>query len=188
MLQPKLVCNVGGMFASKSTALIAQGQRHMLAGHKVVYVKPAMDNRYSDDEIVTHDGKKVRALKVRTDGGILSFHDWLTLFNADVILIDEIQFFDLKFVDDLNYFLMKGKVIYTSGLDMDFRGIPFPVTAHLMGMADEVIKYKAVCSNCGNDGYVTVKTSGSNDRLELGSKEKYQPVCRPCFYKFEEAN
>jgi thymidine kinase len=184
VLSPKLVVNAGGMFASKSTALIAQGKRHLLAGHKVLFVKPDMDNRYAEEEIVTHDGQKVDAIKVGTYQTLFAF---IPTAEADVILIDEVQFFDWNMVQDIEALLKRGKVIYVSGLDMDYTGTPFHITAHLMAIADEVNKYKAVCSICGEDSYVTAKTSGSNDRVELGSQDKYKPVCRPCFNKLEEA-
>lgn len=181
MLQPKLVLNVGGMFASKSTALIAQGQRHLLAGHKVAFIKPEIDNRYSDDEIVTHDGQKVKAKNVPAFCILID-----EVMDADVILIDEVQFFEESVLTDIKYLLTLGKVIYCSGLDMDFRGEPFMITMYLMGIADKVKKYKAVCSICGEDSYVTAKVGGSDSRVELGSQDIYKPVCRECFNKLEE--
>lgn len=187
-LKPKLEVNVGGMFSGKSTELLRQGQRHSLAGHKVIFVKPAMDNRYSDEEIVTHDGKKVNSLTIYSDGRILPFSQWKQLADADVILIDEIQFFDYEFVTDIEYFLEEGKVVYCSGLDMDYQGKPFSITAYLMAVADKVNKFHAVCADCGDEGYVTAKTSDSKYRIELGSQDIYKPVCRKCYKKLEEEN
>lgn len=184
-LKPKLQVNVGGMFSGKSTELQRQGKRHLIAGHKVLFIKPEMDNRYSESEIMTHDGSKVEAISLKTSG---SHAGWLALHEADVYLFDEIQFYDLSIVDDIKYLLSKGKTVYVSGLDMDFTGRAFNTTAQLMALADEVTKFKAVCSICGNDGYVTAKTSGSNVRVELGSQDKYKPVCRPCFNTLEEEN
>jgi thymidine kinase len=181
-LAPKLTVNVGGMFASKSTALIAQGKRHMLAGHKVVFIKPESDNRYSEDEIVTHDGQRVKAINIKV--GVQSMIP--VVFDADVILIDEVQFFEMQDVYDIKGLLSMGKVIYASGLDMDYKGEPFQVTMYLMGIAHEVIKYQAVCSDCGADAYVTAKTSGSNNRVELGSKDIYKPVCLTCYSKYQK--
>ncbi|WP_407708504.1 thymidine kinase [Bacillus altitudinis] len=184
-LKAKLVLNVGGMFASKSTALIAQGKRHLLAGHKVLFIKPDIDNRYSDEEIATHDGQKVLSTKISSDC-LLNKAEHDSMLDADVILIDEVQFFDKSIVRLLKFLLGSGKVIYCSGLDMDYKGEPFDVTMYLMGIADEVNKLKAVCSDCGDDSYVTVKTSGSNNRVEIGSKDMYQPVCRSCYKKYQE--
>lgn len=180
ILKAKLEINVGSMFSGKSTELQRQGHRHLLAGHNVVFVKPQMDDRYSEDEIVTHDGRTVTAKNVPLTSILTN-----DVFTADVVLIDEVQFFDEGVLWDIKYLLKQGKVVYCSGLDMDFRGEPFPVTANLAGIADEVNKFKAVCSHCGDDSYVTAKTSGSNVRVELGSTDKYKPVCRPCFNKLE---
>lgn len=183
-LTPKLEVNVGGMFASKSSALIAQGKRHILAGHKVLYIKPDIDNRYSDEEIVTHDGQKVEALKVgiKELDSLLAYKD---VNEAEVILIDEVQFFRYSIVHEIKELVDRGKVIYVSGLDMDYKAEPFQVTAYLAGVADEVNKFKAVCSDCGADAYVTAKTSGSNNRVELGSKDIYKPVCRKCYQNYK---
>ncbi|MCM3639674.1 thymidine kinase [Priestia aryabhattai] len=183
MLKPHLEVNVGGMFASKSTALLAQGKRHLLAGHKVLFIKPDIDNRYSEDEIVTHDGEKVEAIKLDTKAGIMGLDKFIKLHEADVLLFDEIQFFDLDIVTDIKFFLELGKAIYVSGLDMDYKGEPFNVTAYLMAIADKVNKLQAVCSECGDDSYITAKTSGTDARVELGSKDIYKPLCRTCNYK-----
>lgn len=182
-LTPKLVVNVGGMFAGKSSALITQGQRHILAGHQVLYVKPDIDNRYSEDEITTHDGQKVEAVKLGV-GEFDTLKSLKGLNNAEVILIDEVQFFNYKVIYEIADLVDAGKVVYCSGLDMDFKAEPFQVTAYLMGIADEVNKYTAVCSDCGADSYVTAKTSGSGERVEVGSKDIYKPVCRKCYKKY----
>lgn len=187
VLKAELTVNTGGMFSGKSTELLRQGQRHLLAGHEVIYVKPDIDNRYSEDEVVTHDGQKVQAIRVQTDGKALPFPKWVRLYRADVILIDEVQFFSEGFIDDIQDLLEEGKVVYCSGLDMDYTGRPFEVTAHLMAMADKVNKFNAVCSNCGDDAYVTVKRNDSKYRIELGSQDIYKPVCRQCSYKYKEA-
>lgn len=182
--KPALTVNVGGMFASKSTTLIAQGKRHLLAGHKVVFIKPDMDTRYSDEDIITHDGQKVEAINISTDEQ--SHIQELILHEADVYLFDEVQFYSMTIVEDIKYLLDNEKIVYVSGLDMDYTGEPFQVTAYLMGIADNVNKIKAVCSDCGDDSYVTAKTSGSSSRVELGSSDIYKPVCRNCYTKYKE--
>lgn len=189
-LKPKLVLSVGGMFAGKSTELLRQGEKHMIAGHKVVYLKPEIDDRYSVDEIVTHDGKRVKALTIRNlELSMYSIYVAEEVKEADVILIDEIQFFKDSFIDWINGYLEAGKVVYVAGLDMDYSGEPFNITAQLMAMADDVTKYKAVCRDCGSDAYVSSRTRVLKEnpsvikRIDLGSQDKYKPVCRDCFYK-----
>lgn len=183
-LQAKLVVNVGSMFSGKSTELQRQGKRHMIAGHQVVYLKPKMDNRYSEREVVTHDGLSAPALPIHTDR-MMTYGTYCKVREADVVLVDEVQFFTMAMVRSIETLLKEGKTVYVSGLDMDYQGKPFDVVSYLMGIADQVHKIKAVCADCGNDAYVTAKTSGSNDRLELGSADIYKPVCRPCYHKLE---
>lgn len=179
-----LTVNVGGMFSGKSTELQRQGERHILAGQKVVFIKPSTDTRYSEDEIVTHKGNKVKALNVdkRFIGMELS-----GLYKYDVILFDEVQFFDEIVETVIRILLFNGKTVYCSGLDMDFKGEVFPVTAKLMGIADEVKKFHAVCEKCGTDGVITARRSSSDieGNIQLGAKETYIPLCRECYYRIK---
>jgi len=186
-LKAKLELEVGGMFSGKSSEIQRQGQRHKLAGHGVLYIKPAMDDRYAQDEIVTHDGQSVPAINMATNTE-LSYMQYIMVDFSNVILIDEVQFFDEAIIDFVKKLLEMDKVVYCAGLDMDFKGEPFKVTAQLMAMADKVNKFHAVCADCGADGYVTAKTSGSNNRYELGSKDLYKPVCRQCYSNYKEEN
>lgn len=174
----KLVVNTGGMFSGKSTELQRQGKRHILAGHKVVFLKPKMDDRYSKDCIVTHEGAKVEALNVEK-----SILEDMRVAEADVILIDEVQFLYFGVVADIEFLLRLGKTIYVSGLDMDFNGTGFSITEILMAKADEVNKFKAVCEKCGKDSTFTAKRTDSKNQIELGSKDLYMPLCRTCFYE-----
>lgn len=179
----KLVLNVGGMFSGKSTELIKQGQRHIYARQNVVFVKPEMDDRYSKDEIVTHDGKRIKAI---------NYCGWLLLpevLCADVILIDEIQFFPLDVFIQIKELLDDGKLIYISGLDKDYNGNAFTITERLMVEADVVNKLKAVCERCGEDASFTGKRKmerGNDSVIELGEHETYLPLCRDCFNKHKE--
>lgn len=178
-LSPKLVVNVGGMFSGKSSELQRQGQRHILRGHKVFFVKPRIDNRYSSDEIVTHDGRKVEAFNVDTDG---RFYNQIPV-GTDVILIDEVQFFEETLLEQIDYLLTSGYRVYCSGLDLDFEGNPFGITPLLMAKADEVNKLHAVCDKCGNDAWVTPRKNNNKETIQLGEKDEYFPLCRKCFYE-----
>ncbi|MGR9546597.1 thymidine kinase [Priestia megaterium] len=180
-LERRLVINTGGMFSGKSTELQRQGERHELRGHSVLYVKPTMDTRYSENELVTHDGQKVKAISVDT-----SKPDELLfivrIMETQVICIDEIQFFDLHMIEIIDGLLKLGKRIYCSGLDLDFEGKPFEITALLMAKADEVKKLHAVCDSCGNDAWVSPRKTDDKEQVKLGEKESYYPLCRTCFY------
>lgn len=188
MLNAKLTVFTGSMFASKSSALISQGERHSIAGRKVIYCKPEQDTRYSETSIITHNGDTVGAITIPDFSLMLDVLTCVKVFEADVILIDEAQFFGASLVHNVKRLLERGKVVYVAGLDMDHSGKPFETTARLMALADEVTKLKAVCSVCGEDSYISAKTGGTDERIELGSKELYKPMCRSCYKEYEEGN
>lgn len=175
-----LTINVGGMFSGKTTELLRQGKRHCLAKDKVIYIKPNIDNRYSDTKIVSHTGDFTDALVLDISEPI--YRD--VTKDADVILIDEVQFFDRGIVLDILLLLKLGKKVYCSGLDLSYDNKPFEVTGTLMGFADYVNKFKAVCSECGEDAYITAKKSGANsETIDIGSGDKYIPLCRECYHE-----
>jgi thymidine kinase len=178
-MKPKLIVNVGGMFSGKSTELQRQGTRHILRGHKVTYIKPKLDNRYSEDELVTHDGRKVKAMNVGTDDYFVN----RIPVDTDVVLIDEVQFFTETLLEVIDALLVGGTRVYCSGLDLDFEGNPFGITPLLMAKADEVHKLHAVCDKCGNDAWVTPRISQDTEKVKLGEKDDYFPLCRACYYE-----
>lgn len=177
----KLVVNCGGMFSGKTSALLQQGERYLRkkAG-KVLYVKPANDKRFSESEIVTHNGIKVEAVVMPTYG--LSY----TVGDYDIILIDEVQFFEEGIVEDIKALLRKGKTVHVAGLDMDYKGEPFEITTYLMGIADEVNKFRAVCEECGNDATFSARIIDCKERIDVGGAESYSPRCRSCFNKMRK--
>lgn len=182
----KLTLIVGGMFSGKSSELQRQGKRHMLRGHNVVFVKPDIDKRYSEDEIVTHDGQKVKANVIGISDGI---EEKIDLEGVDVVLIDEIQFFTHRMIMSIDTLLRKGIRVYCAGLDLDYTGSPFGITPQLMAKAENVIKLHAVCDKCGGDAWVSSRESYVTKTLEIidiGEKDKYFPVCRKCLYEMEE--
>ncbi|WP_214796514.1 MULTISPECIES: thymidine kinase [unclassified Exiguobacterium] len=177
-MKPKLVVNSGGMFSGKSTELLRQGQRHLYKKQRVVYLRPESDNRYSDSEIVTHDGRSVPAVTV---GDTFLFSESF-IDEYDVFLFDEVQFYLHHTMRAIQRILDSGKVVYCSGLDMDYRGIPFENTAMLMAQADEVNKLRAVCSGCGADATFSYRNKSlGTETVLLGSEEAYKPLCRSCY-------
>lgn len=181
-----LTVNVGGMFSGKSTELQRQGERHILAGHRVLFIKPDMDTRYSKTEVVTHKGQKVEAMNIPIYSDLT---ECIKPNEVDVVLIDEVQFFDKSILHSIWWLLDNDVKVYASGLDMDFLGEGFPTTEKLMAMADVVQKFHAVCEVCGEDAVVTAKRNFqeedvSSDVVKLGAKETYIPMCRSCFLKY----
>lgn len=181
-----LTVNTGSMFSGKSTMLINQGEKHVKAGQGVIYIKPSLDNRYSEDEIVTHDGLKVKALSLDIN---VRLTDAINPKEVDVVLIDEVQFFNKRIVNSIWWLLSEGVRVYASGLDLNFLGDGFETTNELMAVADKVNKLKAVCEECGQDAVITGKRNFSEDIeeveiIKLGAKETYIPLCRKCWFKF----
>lgn len=174
----KLTVITGPMFSGKSSELLRMGERHILAKQQVVYIKPSLDNRYSENEIVTHAGKCVDALSIDKDTCVLDID---IVKNADVLLIDEVQFFGPKMCSAITVLLNKGKIIYVSGLDMDFKRIPFNSTMYLMGIADTVLKLTAVCEICSADAVQSLRLGDDESLVKLGEKDAYIPVCRKCY-------
>lgn len=183
-----LTVNTGAMFSGKSTLLISQGEKHLKAGQRVLYIKPSFDDRYSENEIVTHDGIKVKALSIAATESLSNIIKPKTV---DVVLIDEAQFFDKGICNSIWWLTSQGIRVYTSGLDLNYLGDGFETMNELMAMADKVNKLKGVCRHCGNDSVVTGKKGfGAEDDsveskiIELGSEDKYIPLCRSCWFKF----
>lgn len=178
-MKATLTVNTGAMFSGKSTLLISQGEKHMRAGQNVLYIKPSMDTRYSEDEIVTHSNLRVRAVAVDTTKPLeLDMEDY------EVILIDEAQFFDRVLLQSINELLKAGKTIYVSCLDMDFKGQGFDTAMNIMAIADKVNKLKAICEDCGEDAVISGKRIQNDDVVELGAKDLYAPLCRKCYFDF----
>ena len=177
----KLVVNTGSMFSGKTTLLIGQGEKHLKAGQRVVYVKPTLDDRYSKKEIVTHTGEKVEAIRILSDSDIC---DYRKVVEADVVLIDEVQFFNKRIITGVRKLLKEGIQVYASGLDMDYLGRGFETTKELMAMADKVNKLKAVCEHCGAEANMTRKRMDLLEQktiVQLGAKDLYYPLCRKCY-------
>lgn len=184
-IKPKLVLETGSMFSGKTTALQSKGKRHRLAKNKTIFIKPDIDNRYSNDEIVTHEGIGVPSINVRVDASILNH---VAVLNAEVVLIDEVQFFEEQILMDIDKLLKMGKIVYCAGLDLQYTGNPFIVTMKIMAIADKVNKHKAVCSDCGEDAYISHKKVQNDKVVELGSQELYEALCRSCYYEKNNEN
>ncbi|WP_185183785.1 thymidine kinase [Bacillus subtilis] len=178
----KLTVFTGSMFAGKSTALVDAGKKEAEAGKTVLFIKPSVDSRYSDDEIVTHNGEAVKALVINPDTQV-NLQEFLVIMGADVLLFDEAQFFEDDLVEMVTAHAEEdGKTIYVAGLNTDYKLQPFETTAKLIAVADEVKVLTAECADCGKqEATITVKTSGSDNRIELGSENIYKPVCPECY-------
>ncbi len=171
----------GCMFAGKTEELIRRINVLQFAKKKIVVFKPKIDNRYSIDKVVSHCGTSVESYAISSSSEIMAL-----VKDADVIAIDEVQFFDEGIVDICNYYADHGKRVMCAGLDMDFRGEPFGVMPKLVTHAEFVTKLTAVCTKCGapatrTQRLVDGKPARYDDPIILvGASESYEAVCRHC--------
>lgn len=170
----------GSMFSGKTEELIRRLRRAQIAKLKVEIFKPALDTRYSETEIVSHDSKMIRSKPVKNSAEILEIIE-----DADVVGVDEAQFFDDGIVEVCNLLANNGVRVIVAGLDMDFAGKPFGPMPELMTISEYVTKVHAICMKCGNLAHYSHRTSASKSLVELGEKDKYEPLCRSCY---NEAN
>ena len=172
----EVVC--GSMFSGKTEELIRRMKRAQFAKLKVEIFKPAIDVRYSEAEVVSHDRNAIPSTPVDSSQNIL-----LLASDVDVVGIDEAQFFDMGIVEVANELARRGVRVICAGLDMDFKGVPFGPMPALMAIADDVYKTHAICVHCGDLAYVSHRTVSSDKRVLLGETESYEPLCRVCYEK-----
>ena len=170
----EVIC--GSMFSGKTEELIRRLKRANFAKLKVEIFKPAIDTRYSEDEVVSHDRTAIRSTPVESSGNIL-----LLTGDVDVIGIDEAQFFDEGLPDVCTQLANQGIRVIIAGLDMDFRGVPFGVMPALCAIAEDVYKVHAICVRCGSLAYVSHRLVDSDKRVLLGETAEYEPICRDCY-------
>ena len=177
----EVVC--GSMFSGKTEELIRRMKRAKFAKQRVEIFKPAIDVRYSDADVVSHDRNVIQSTPIDSSSQIL-----LLSADIDVVGIDEAQFFDQGLVDVCNELANRGIRVIIAGLDMDFRGIPFGPMPALCAIADDVTKVHAICVKCGNLAYVSHRLVDNEKRVLLGETAEYEPLCRECYQKaIEEA-
>lgn len=164
------------MFSGKTEELIRRLKRAKFARQKVEIFKPAIDTRYSEEEVVSHDHTSILSTPVESSGAIM-----LLSSDIDVVGIDEAQFFDPGIVDVCNELANRGVRVICAGLDMDFKGIPFGPMPALMAVADEVTKVHAICVRCGALAYVSHRIVEGDKRVLLGETGEYEPLCRECY-------
>lgn len=166
------------MFSGKTEELIRRLKRAEIARLKSEIYKPAIDTRYDEDAIVSHDRNSIPSISVPSAESIL-----LLSSNVDVIGIDEAQFFDPELVYVCVKLAAKGIRVIVAGLDMDYLGQPFGPMPHLLAVAENITKVQAVCVKCGNPASHSFRKIESEAKIMIGEKEIYEPRCRPCFNK-----
>lgn len=170
----EVVC--GSMFSGKTEELIRRLNRARIAKQKVEIFKPAIDVRYDEDDVVSHDQNKVSSVAVQNATQILFYAE-----DFEVVGIDEAQFFGNELVDVCTQLASKGKRVIVAGLDMDYLGKPFGPIPLLMAIAEYVTKVHAICMQCGNLASYSHRTIKDDKLVLLGETDSYEPLCRKCF-------
>ena len=177
----EVIC--GSMFSGKTEELIRRLKRAKIAKQRVEIFKPAIDKRYDDISVVSHDSNSIISTPVENASSIL-----LLANEVDVVGIDEAQFMDMEIIDVCNQLANKGIRVIVAGLDMDFLGKPFGPMPALMSIAEYITKVHAVCVQCGNLANHSHRITMEKNLVLLGEKDSYEPLCRDCFVESNQMN
>jgi thymidine kinase len=172
----------GSMFSGKTEELIRRLKRARIAGLKVEIYKPAIDTRYSDTLVVSHDERSITSTPVENAAMILLLSE-----GVEVIGIDEAQFFDKGIVDVCNKLADRGVRVIIAGLDMDYSRKPFGPMPDIMAIAEYVTKVHAICVECGNLANYSFRKAKDKNIVLLGEQDIYKPLCRHCYNKLSES-
>jgi len=170
----EVIC--GSMFSGKTEELMRRIRRAQIAKMDTIIFKPKVDDRYSPSHIVSHNQMKLNSEIVETSDEILTGSQ-----KAEVIAIDEAQFFDDDIVEICKILAKQKKRVIVAGLDTDYRGEPFGPMPYLMCEADYVDKLRAICVKCGNPATYTQRTSKDSQRVIIGETDIYEARCRNCY-------
>nr|WP_197053047.1 thymidine kinase [Prevotella amnii] len=172
----EVIC--GSMFSGKTEELIRRMKRAKFAKQRVEIFKPAIDVRYSEEEVVSHDHNSILSTPIGSSESIL-----LLASDIDVVGIDEAQFFDEGLIEVCNTLAKNGMRVIIAGLDMDYKGVPFGPIPALCAIADDVTKVHAICVKCGALAYLSHRLVANEHRVLLGEQGEYEPLCRDCYNK-----
>ena len=170
----EVIC--GSMFSGKTEELIRRLKRARIANLKVEIFKPAIDVRYDEIKIVSHDENYIHSTPIDNSQTIL-----LMAQEVDVVGLDEAQFFDDEISNVCDQLAQRGVRVIVAGLDMDYTGKPFGQMPYLMAKADYVTKLHAICVKCGNIANYSYRIIPNEEQIMLGAKNVYEPRCRVCF-------
>ena len=163
----------GCMFSGKTEELIRRLERARIARQQVLVFKPARDVRYSADDVVSHRRRALPSVPVARAADILA-----QAGDAQVVGVDEAQFFEPDLVDVCNRLADEGRRVVVAGLDQDYLGEPFEPIPHLLAVAEYITKYLAVCMVCGAPADRSQRIVSADSRVLLGSTEAYEARCR----------
>ena len=170
----EVIC--GPMFSGKTEELIRRLIRAQIAKQNVTIFKPTLDDRYSEDYIVSHNKRKIKSLTIKNAKEIEKYSN-----QSDVVGIDEAQFFDLSLIEICKKLARKGKRIVVAGLEKDFQALPFGPMPQLLVDAEYVMKVNAICMQCGDPANFSQRISSEKKQVVIGEIDKYEARCRKCF-------
>lgn len=170
----EVIC--GSMFSGKTEELIRRLNRAKIARQRVEIFKPAVDTRYDEENVVSHDETSIKSTPVQAASQIL-----LLASDVDVAGIDEAQFFDNELAAVCNILANDGIRVIVAGLDMDYTGQPFGPIPSIMSTAEYVTKVHAICIECGNLAQYSHRLVEDDNLVLLGETDRYVPLCRQCF-------
>lgn len=170
----EVIC--GSMFSGKTEELIRRLKRVRIANQQVAIFKPMIDTRYATEKIVSHDTNSVQSKPISNSKEILELAG-----EAEVIGIDEAQFFDADIADVCDVLAFRGIRVIVAGLDMDFQGKPFGPMPFIMAKADYVTKLHAICQRCGSIANYSYRKVANEEQVMLGATDSYEPRCRKCY-------
>jgi thymidine kinase len=171
----EVIC--GSMFSGKSEELIRRLRRAQIARQPVQVFKPAIDTRYSAEDVVSHNAQRIPSERVTGAREILERLQPETR----VVGIDEAQFLDMELVDVCERLANSGLRVIVAGLDQDYRGVPFEPVPQLLAIAEYITKTRAICVCCGQPALRSQRLGASTERVVVGAGETYEPRCRDCF-------
>jgi thymidine kinase len=176
----EVIC--GSMFSGKTEELIRRLKRVKIANLKVEIFKPAIDIRYDENNVVSHDANAIQSTPIDNSQTIL-----LLAQDVDVVGIDEAQFFDDEIINVCQALALRGIRVIVAGLDMDYKGQPFGQMPNLLSIADYITKLHAICVKCGHIANVSYRKTAEGGQVLLGEKDTYEPRCWKCFAEGEAA-
>ena len=176
----EVIC--GSMFSGKTEELIRRLKRARIARQEVRIFKPKLDKRYDDLKVVSHDSNFVESVPVASSAEIPGLCG-----TAEVVAIDEAQFFDAGLPAVCEAIANRGVRVIVAGLDMDFLGKPFGPMPQLMAIAEYVKKVHAICIRCGNLAHHSFRTVADTATIMLGQHDSYVPLCRSCYLREKAA-
>ena len=175
----EVVC--GSMFSGKTEELIRRLKRAQIANRKVEIFKPAIDVRYDQINVVSHDANAIHSTPIEHSSSLLLLADGI-----EVVGIDEAQFMDAQLPETCEKLAKRGVRVILAGLDMDFEGKPFGPMPAMLSIADYITKVHAICMKCGDIAHFSYRRGLEKNRILLGEKDIYEPRCRSCFYKGDD--